>query len=319
MPGAAPNTDYWDHFWQKGEASCCDDRGSPGQADAVERVWRYLFDSCPAGTNVVDLCTGNGSVLAIASASTRLRQGIGVDSARIRPLDYPACTFLRASAEALPLADRSVDLVVSQFGVEYTSVSLSLAEAARVLKPAGRVVFVMHAADGVTASAASRQLDDLHELLNVQQTFPAAIEALNKVVSVERAQQRPDQYQRAEAEAAYARFYSSLQWLGAAWQERPAGQVFRDTGALLQHTFQHRQAFPLAALIDKVNEAKASVRHHRDRLRALVDAALAEDGMQDVFGLAARTGLAAAAFSPIEADRTKVAWRFDAARAGERS
>ena len=35
MPGAAPKTDYWDHFWEKGEASCCNDRGSPGHAGAA--------------------------------------------------------------------------------------------------------------------------------------------------------------------------------------------------------------------------------------------------------------------------------------------
>jgi hypothetical protein len=60
-------------------------------------------------------------------------------------------------------------------------------------------------------------------------------------------------------------------------QQRPARVVYRDTGSVLQHTFRNRHAFPLDVLLDKVHETELSVRLHRDRLQALVDAAFDED------------------------------------------
>lgn len=319
MREAEENTAHWDQFWQQGEAACCDDRGSPGHAEAVDKVWKRLFESVTAGAAVLDLCTGNGSVLAIASASGNVRGGLGVDFALTRPSLEQGFDFLRASVTALPVADNSYDIVTSQFGIEYTPLEASMAEVARVLRRSGQSVFVVHAANGVTATGARRQLDDLDELLDERQPFPAAREALDKVVTLERAESPPDAAARADAEAAYGRFYAGLEWLGSAWQSRSAGDVFRNTGELLQHTFQHRQAFPLATLLGKVDETEASVGFHRDRLRALVDAARDRDGMAELVELAARVGLVDAAFQPIDVDGQTLAWRFVARGRGEQS
>ena len=218
----------------------------------------------------------------------------------------------------MPLDNESFDIVTSQFGIEYTPIEASMAEIARVLKPSGHSVFVVHAADGVTARGARRQLDDLDELLDERQPFAAARAALDKVVSLERATSAPDKAARADAEAAYGRFYAGLEWLGSAWQERAAAEVLRNTGALLQHTFQHRQSFPLALLLEKVDETEASVGFHRERLRALVDAARDERGMQALVDVATELGLVKADVGPIDVDGQTVAWRFRAQCSRER-
>ncbi len=316
MAKAEENTAHWDQFWQQGEAACCDGERRPEHAAAVERTWTTLFAAAPADSNVLDLCTGNGSVLALAAESASVSSGVGVDFARTSPTLADGFTFLRASITELPFDDGSFDLVTSQFGIEYTPVAASLAEVARLLRPARRAVFVVHAADGVTAAGARRQLADLDELLDQQQPFTAAREALDKVVTIERAGSQPDTDARADAEAAYGRFYAGLEWLGSAWQGRAAGDVFRNTGALLQHTFQHRQAFPMAELLDKVGETEASVSFHRDRLRALLDAARSRDGMDEFREHAEALGLVDVDVSPISVDDELIAWRFDARGAG---
>lgn len=311
MGEAEENTAHWDQFWQQGEAACCDDRASPGHAAAVDSIWTSLFESAPAGTTVLDLCTGNGSVLAIAARGGNV-SGLGIDSARTSPKLGQDFGFLRASATALPVADESYDVVTSQFGIEYTPIEASMAEVARVLRPSGQSVFVVHAAAGVTATAARRQLDDLDELRDEQQPFLAAREALEKVVMLERAGAPPTPAARADAEAAYGHFYAGLEWLAAEWQARAAGEVFRNTGELLQHTFQHRQAFPLPVLLDKVDETEASVGFHRDRLGALVAAARDQARMAELVELATRVGLVDAEFEPIDVDGQMLAWRFTA-------
>jgi SAM-dependent methyltransferase len=317
MYEAEENTAHWDQFWQQGEAACCDDRGSPVHAQAVERVWTSLFESAAAGSSVLDMCTGNGGVLAIASGIGNIAGGLGVDFARTNPSLAPGFEFLRASVTALPLEDKSFDIVTSQFGIEYTPIEASMAEVARVLKPSGQSVFLIHATDGATATGARGQLDDLDELLDERQPFPAAREALDKVVTLERAGASPAAAARADAEAAYGRFYALLEWLGQQWQGRSAGDVFRNTGELLQHTFQHRQAFPLATLLGKVDETESSVSFHRARLQALVDAARDEAGMAELVELATGLGLVEADFEAIEVGGQTVAWRFTARRPGE--
>ena len=156
------------------------------------------------------------------------------------------------------------------------------------------------------------------ELLDERQVFPAARDALSNVVTLERAASPPDATARAVAETMYGRFYAGLEWLGAEWQRRAAGEVFRSTGELLQHTFQHRQAFPLETLIAKVDETEASVGFHRDRLRALVDAARDHAGMEELVAIATRAGLVDAHFEAIAVNEQTVAWKFTANRPEER-
>ena len=290
MSDAEPTPRYWDHYWQTGRASCCDDRVSPAAAEAVESVWQRAFAALPEGARALDLCSGNGAVLEIGAATAPGLIGLGVDAASIQPEPRgDGIDFVRADAANLPLADDSVDIVTSQFGIEYTPVDQSVAEVVRVLAPGGCACLVIHADDGETAVAARAQLGDLDELLDDVAIFPAAERALELVCAAERAPTRPPDDALARAKAAYDEFYEKLRLLGDTWQARTAGDVYRDSGSLLQHTFQHRQAFSLEALLSKVRETAASVAFHRQRLAALSEAALDE---ADCRALAASLGSA---------------------------
>ncbi len=312
MLKAERNSVHWDHFWQSGEAACCDGRVHPEHADRIASVWRDVFDAVTSRMLVLDVCTGNGAVLELARASgaAALIQAIGLDSARTRPeaVVTDALSFVRGSADALPFAAASFDIVTSQFGVEYTPVERSVPELLRVMKPGGTAWLVIHAADGVTAATASAQLADLYELLDETAIFGAAAEALERVCSAERAEAIPDAATRSAAERAYKRFYDKLAFLGSTWQSRHAGEVFRTTGELLQQTFQHRQLFPIDTLLAKVEETRASVCFHRDRLQALVDAACDREDMQEVVALANRHGATASTVESIDSGSARLAW-----------
>ena len=67
---------------------------------------------------------------------------LGADRVAASPLDVRP---LRAGAEAVPLPDESVDTVVATFTLcTVPDVSAALAEARRVLRPGGRVLFAEH-------------------------------------------------------------------------------------------------------------------------------------------------------------------------------
>ncbi len=103
--------------------------------------------------SVVDVGTGTGT-LAIAS-STRWPDatvaGVDPDADMLAVARSQAegnlrsrggATFLCARAEALPLADASVDAFVSSFAFQYVDRATAYQEAARVLRPGGVVTIV---------------------------------------------------------------------------------------------------------------------------------------------------------------------------------
>jgi ubiquinone/menaquinone biosynthesis C-methylase UbiE len=111
-------------------------------ADLLEDLTRYRFAArFVAGQRVLDVAcgTGYGSRLLLAAGARDL---IGVDNAAealvATRAEAPTCLLLRASAARLPLADRSIDVVVSLETVEHVDDAPGFVrELRRVLRPGG--------------------------------------------------------------------------------------------------------------------------------------------------------------------------------------
>ena len=137
----------WDSFWRYDRLSSFHAApGAPNYGPPVADGWRALFDELPNGARLLDLATGNGAIAVMAVEAGKRFAVTGADLAAVEPTAFVTrnreelaqITFLaNPPAEALPLADASMDAIVSQYGVEYSDLSRSLPEAARVLAPAG--------------------------------------------------------------------------------------------------------------------------------------------------------------------------------------
>jgi len=95
--------------------------------------------------DVLEVGCGDGRLLT-KLARTPLRSLVGVDVApgMVRLARQRGCAVAVASAERLPLPDRSVDVVLSgYYALRYADLEGSLAEAARVLRPGGRLGFTL--------------------------------------------------------------------------------------------------------------------------------------------------------------------------------
>lgn len=121
-----------------------------GYADGFELATRHvahvLADAVDAGPNntVLDLCTGHGVVAS--ELANRGSKVCGLDfSAPMITLAKsaaPNATFVQGDAMALDFEDESFDAVTIGFGVPHFPDALrGLAEAARVLKPNGKIAF----------------------------------------------------------------------------------------------------------------------------------------------------------------------------------
>jgi demethylmenaquinone methyltransferase/2-methoxy-6-polyprenyl-1,4-benzoquinol methylase len=114
----------------------------------IDRSWRRQAVAAAhisAGDRVLDVGCGTGDLCRAARAGGA--RAIGIDPAAgmlaLAARDAAGCTYVRAVAERLPVADASCDAVVSGFALRnFTSVEAVLGECARVLVPGGRLVIL---------------------------------------------------------------------------------------------------------------------------------------------------------------------------------
>jgi ubiquinone/menaquinone biosynthesis C-methylase UbiE len=160
------------------------------ESDSLAPTWRKFFSDLPAGANILDLGTGNGSLAVQAVAVSHKKHPPfsihGVDLADIAPAKYVANAekYLsnvifhpRTPMEKLPFEADKFDAIGSQFAIEYSTINESLREACRVLKPGGRLRFLLHANDGILKKRCRLQYEQAQTIL-ASELFPITTKLL---------------------------------------------------------------------------------------------------------------------------------------------
>ncbi len=139
----------WDQFWTSGTGTGCAPNLTKLGHNPLETAWREFAKCLPRKAKVIDLATGDGTVLGWLRQVRRDLKLVGVDYATVLPF-APAGITLKPgiSIEHLPFADASFDAVTSQFGFEYACHVKAAAELARVLKSNGSARLIVHHRDG---------------------------------------------------------------------------------------------------------------------------------------------------------------------------
>lgn len=193
-PGDGPgNRDdrraVWSRYWAGGALHSCGSSFDGNYSGAIGEFWRQSFAPLADGDRMLDVATGNGPIPKLMLA---LRPDAGilcdaVDLAAVAPA-WPAALpeaerrrlrfHPRVEAEALPFEEACFDLVVSQYGLEYSDLARSVPELLRVLKPAGRVRLVVHHADSVPVTLAAEELRQIDWLRSPSGLLAAALPML---------------------------------------------------------------------------------------------------------------------------------------------
>lgn len=130
-----------------------DDGWSAFICEPLLRVALGHLDGMAPGSTVLDVGCGFGHVTCALAAAGHHAVGLDPDGDALRDARArdPAGRWLRARAEAIPLADGSVDAVFSLSVLQYTERAAALAECRRVLRPGGRFAIVENLAGNPVA------------------------------------------------------------------------------------------------------------------------------------------------------------------------
>ncbi|MDJ0941242.1 MAG: class I SAM-dependent methyltransferase [Woeseiaceae bacterium] len=152
-------SEYWENEGAGGEVFV-NARGE--KHPALTEFWSGVFKSLPAGSRIIDIASGAGSIyghlptnhgFALSAADISAEALVTLES-RI-----PGTTTIVCPADRIPVDDASFDLVVSQFGIEYAGRD-AFAEAGRLVAPGGRLVVLAHVRGGYIDSRNKAQLEE---------------------------------------------------------------------------------------------------------------------------------------------------------------
>ena len=276
----------WDHYWRDGRLASCGGEGGAGYGDVIALGWREFFSGFPQGSRILDVCSGNGAIARLAE-KVAVERGIrfsidAADAAQLVPPGIAGSGMVhfrsRVAAENLPYASDSFDVVVGQYGIEYTDLTRSLAELARVSSTACRLRFLIHASEGVVVGGARRQLAEVAQLRD-SGIFAAA-------TAVAKAQGRPASSQESIRLVQHD-YQVAAEKLAHAAATSVEPQMFTNTAQVFNHALSVQALVGMQTIIDKIAEVNDSIKAHSTRLEAMTHAAIDEHGAND---LAARIG-----------------------------
>jgi ubiquinone/menaquinone biosynthesis C-methylase UbiE len=163
---------YWSQYWAQGNITSFTDIYANGYEGIIAKIWQDKFNTISENQSVLDLCTGSASIIRLAKSKIPNFQMInftGVDYAQELNVEdfsiYKNVELLsKINIEELPFENKSFDHVISNFGIEYSDIEKSIAEAIRVGKPTAKYHFICHHHESNILNDNSRLLACLNEM-----------------------------------------------------------------------------------------------------------------------------------------------------------
>jgi ubiquinone/menaquinone biosynthesis C-methylase UbiE len=303
-------TASWSRFWTTSTITALPEMFPAGYDGAMLDFWTAQLDG--EFGHIVDLATGNGALVWIAhgiqARQVRPARISGVDLADIDPFtalnkspeDYPTVSFIgKTSADSLPFADRSIDVVVSQYGIEYSDLDKTIAEIARVLSNSGKMCVILHDEESVIVKGMANKLIHCRDLLadhEFHEQTRAFIELQGKFADVAELQVST------EYQALGARLYEKLLQLKPRLDQYPKSSPLN---VYIQTWSQFTRPAPGADIAEKIRHAEAALEELRagaEKLAEVTAAALSAADRDDLAQLIERHGLTISEFAVLEFD-----------------
>ena len=146
-------SNYWSQYWRQGHLTSFGEDIKDNYIGTLKDVWQDVFDTLQATDKVIDIATGNGALVKLIYDGRNESEFPFVDAIDLADIQITdelkqqsnkTEFYSRVNCEKLPFENESTNLIISQFGIEYSNLERSIAEVARVLTTNGTAQFVCH-------------------------------------------------------------------------------------------------------------------------------------------------------------------------------
>lgn len=296
----------WEQFWASGSHAGCINASEDGYREEIQQFWHEQWLALNPDSVWLDVGTGNGAiprlVRTFSDDASRPIRIIGVDAANVDYEQLKALPQLRdvelhsaTEVTALPCKDNSVDLVSGQYAYEYMHSSQAATELARVLKPQGRVVFVMHDQKGLSAKGAQqalryiRSIENETRMIPLMQEFVSALCAERKASIGGRFQSSPNLVKRKQ------KCDKALKKLSKGADNHNTAELSHNVVGICQQLMAQHAHFSEQQMQEKLAELQHSVTQYKQRLLMLNQAAVDSKILSKI-----ESDLVAAGFEQVE-------------------
>lgn len=175
----------WARHWASGAAHSCAGSYDQTYGGAIASFWQEVHARTAPGSRLLDIATGNGALPRLL-LQMRPELDLQIDAVDIVPTvpawvhALPATQAERlrfhteVPAESLPFPRASLDLIVSQYGLEYADLARALPELMRVRAPRGRIALLMHHTASRPVTLAAVEMGHMEWLRGPQGLLAAA-------------------------------------------------------------------------------------------------------------------------------------------------
>ena len=325
---STPEAKHWENYWSGGRGP----EDGPGAAvtgaarsEAIQETWRGFFEQVnerlkhgSAALRFTDLACGAGvvtenAVSALAPDHLARTSLVGLDysvsaarqySAKFRTVGAASVAGVVADAHVLPFPAASIDIAVSQFGLEYAG-GAAVAEAGRLIAPDGAILCLTH----YRAGAIERECSENFEIANGILDSGSFHHVRNLFANP------GDGGAEEQAKSAL----ESLRKFAEANSVSAGQQLLARTRKDLLRLVLRRTAFAPQEAVAWLDASASELSMYAGRMRSMLDAALGEDQIRSITAQWSAAGLSVEAPAPVVMDKADApsAWRLQARRAGE--
>ena len=335
-PAPSETTNAWNRYWEKGYLHSCPGAFDGNYDNNIKAFWHSQFSKLAVSSRVLDIGTGNGAVALLAQDFSQMNDLAlhieGIDAAEIRPqqaaerMGLPAASVhFRGgiSCEQTDYADACMDLVCSQYAIEYSDVQRSLNEVARILKPGGSAGFILHHADADIIRTSRNELAFFSFFKSDLSVFDSCRQFLERLVSTGQisnpASIAADPESRQQMTAIQGMLSQITDYAHTHSNVTFANDICSQLANILNHIPRSGEEITRSNLTLLEEEMTA----HRQRIEANLNAALDAQGIRHFCQLANTAGMQTASPDPIYRNDTSelgqanlLGWTVTATRAG---
>ncbi|OFA30106.1 hypothetical protein BAE46_12030 [Glaciecola punicea] len=308
---------HWDAYWTTRNAvhSFSEGQYNKGYNGELSILWNSIFRTIDSAARGVDIGCGNGGLALLAVQSENRFTMFGCDAANIQPLAaidtslehfkmLPEISFFAGmKAENLGFDANYFDFAISQFGIEYSELNLSIPEVSRVLKPGGRFIAMLHHKNSFVTISSSIGLEVLANFLAKN----SIVDQLHKFVTFYNSPQFTYNMQLAENVATFQTYNKTLLNSFKAVQQANLNEAnihwYNDISKMLVPFVMSWQSYS----VEDFEQVISSIQQFKSRLGDQISCAKSQANIKEIVDCARHT-FSSIEYRPIRLKEGLFAW-----------